>query len=60
VRAGIFNAEFGYNLLLTLLPFPILLGLVALIYFGLPPWASGRSGKRPEGTEAQRTGRTDD
>ncbi len=36
VKAGIFNEDFGYNLSLTLLPFPILLGIVALIHFGLP------------------------
>jgi hypothetical protein len=39
VRAGIFNAEFGYNLLVTLLPFSVLLAIVALIHFGLP-WAN--------------------
>lgn len=35
VRAGIFNDHFGMNVLLTLLPFPILLAIVALIYFDL-------------------------
>lgn len=37
VRAGIFNVDFVDHLFLTLLPFPILLAIVALIYFG-PPW----------------------
>jgi hypothetical protein len=35
VRAGIFNELFWENVLLTLLPFPILLAVVALIYFDL-------------------------
>lgn len=38
VRAGIFNADFGSHLVSLLLPFPVLVGIVALIYFGLPPW----------------------
>lgn len=33
---GIFNDQFWENVLLTLLPFPILLAIVALIYFELP------------------------
>ena len=33
VRAGIFNDHFWGNVLVTLLPFPILLAVVALIYF---------------------------
>jgi uncharacterized membrane protein len=37
VRAGIFNADFVTNLVLTLLPFPVLLGLVAWIHFGPTP-----------------------
>jgi uncharacterized membrane protein YqaE (UPF0057 family) len=36
VRAGIFNSEFILNLALVLLPFPLLLGIVAFIYFGFP------------------------
>ena len=36
VRAGLFNGHFGANLVLTLLPIPIFLGIVALIYFGPP------------------------
>ena len=36
VRAGIFDRSFGYNLLVTLLPFPIFLGIALLIYFGVP------------------------
>lgn len=36
VRASIFDSGFGYNLLVTLLPFPILLGIALVIYYGLP------------------------
>lgn len=36
VRAGIFGEDFGYNLLVTTLPFPVLLLIVALIHFGWP------------------------
>jgi hypothetical protein len=34
LRAGIFNGSFGWNLLATLLPFPIFAGVVAFLYFG--------------------------
>ena len=37
VRAGIFGEDFGPNLLMTLLPFPILLGIAAAFYFGFSP-----------------------
>jgi hypothetical protein len=49
VRAGIFNDHFGYNLFLTVLPFPIFLGIVAAIHFGLPFRAknAGRQVLRP-------------
>jgi len=36
VRAGIFGPDFGYNLLVTIIPFVVLLGITALIYFGIP------------------------
>lgn len=36
VRAGIFNGSFGWNLLVTLLPFPVFAGVVGFIYFGKP------------------------
>lgn len=36
VRAGIFGDEFGRNVFVTLLPFPVLAGIVALIHFGFP------------------------
>jgi len=39
VRTGIFDADFGYNLTVTLLPFSVFLAIVALIHLG-PPWAS--------------------
>lgn len=38
VRAGIFNEQFGSKLVLTLLPFPVFLGVVAAIHFGFPFW----------------------
>ena len=36
VRAGIFDDDFGKNVALTLAPFPLLIGVVALIHFGVP------------------------
>ena len=44
VRAGIFNADFGYNLAVTVLPFSVFLAIVALIHSGWP-WARVRSGQ---------------
>ena len=41
VRAGIFNSDFGYNLAVTLSPFPVLLAIVAVIYFGPSALFSG-------------------
>ena len=55
VRAGIFDEEFGRNAVLTLLPFPVLLAIVAMIHFGFP--AMGRPAPpqeaRPPQDEAQ-------
>ena len=48
VRAGILDGNFGRTLLGVVLPFPILLGVVALIHFGLP-W------QRPTGTGGSRS-----
>jgi hypothetical protein len=36
VRQGIFDNRFGVNLLLTLLPFPIFVGIAAALYHGFP------------------------
>jgi hypothetical protein len=36
VRHGIVDDQFGFNLLATLLPFPFLIGIAALIHFGWP------------------------
>ena len=44
VRAGIFNADFGHNLAVTLLPFPLFLGITYLIHSG-PPWSKAGSGR---------------
>lgn len=45
VRAGIFNDQFWANVVLTLLPFPILLTIVALIYFDVR-WQWGCAERR--------------
>lgn len=45
VRAGIFNSNFLSIAFATFLPFPLLLGIVALIYFPLPG-ASKRDGDK--------------
>jgi hypothetical protein len=47
VRAGIFNNDFAYNALLTLIPFPALLVIVALVYWA--PTRSRRSGELHDG-----------
>lgn len=39
VRAGIFRDDFAANAARTLLPFPLLAGLVALVHYG--PWGRG-------------------
>ncbi len=43
VRAGIFDADFGYNLFVTVLPFSMFLAIVVLIH-SCWPWAKGHSG----------------
>ena len=46
VRAGIFDEDFGRTVVAVLLPFPILLGLVAVIHFGWPrPRPPGQPGQ---------------
>jgi hypothetical protein len=50
VRAGLFDAAFAGNLAGVLLPFPVLLALAALTYYGPPApprWRRGR-GKKEE------------
>ncbi|VTU02828.1 unnamed protein product [Gemmataceae bacterium] len=44
VRAATLGVDFGPNLLLVLLPFPVLLALVAVVYFGLPTAPGGNAG----------------
>lgn len=50
VRAGLFDAAFAGNLAAVLLPFPVLLALAALTYYGPPapppPWRRGRGKKK--------------
>lgn len=41
VSAGIFSGDFWTNTVLTLLPIPVMLLIVALIHFGLP-WPTRR------------------
>jgi hypothetical protein len=36
VREGIFNDGFALNVILTLIPFPVLFAIVALVYLGPP------------------------
>jgi hypothetical protein len=44
VQAEIFNDQFWSNLLLTLSPFPVLLAIVALIYFDFSlPWKKNQA-----------------
>lgn len=56
VRAEVFNADFGTNLLATLLPFAVLLGLTALIHFGPPRvrgWSRPSAPQTAQGHERQ-------
>ncbi len=49
VKAGIFNDQFWGNVLLTLLPFPVLLAIVALIYFDLSSlWKNTQGWRRSD------------
>lgn len=41
VRAGIFGEDFGANLLVAAMPFPIFLGIAAALHFG--------AGSKPDG-----------
>lgn len=45
VRAGIFGEDFGFNLLVSALPFPIFLGIAAALHFGV--------GARPAGGRSE-------
>ena len=42
VLEGIFDAQFGPNLLATLLPFPVFLAVIALVYYWSPTPSHGR------------------
>ena len=44
VRAGIFNSEFGYNLVISIAPFAILVAVLMLIY----SWPTTRLRERPQ------------
>lgn len=51
VRAGIFDHDFGGNLLLTALPFAVLLAVAAVIHFGpRRPTAGTRPSPAPGAT----------
>jgi len=45
VRAGLFDAAFAGNLAAVLLPFPVLLALAALTYYGPPAPPRRRRGR---------------
>ena len=45
VRAGILDADFGWTLLAVVLPFPVLLAIVAVLHFGWPRFR--RTGATP-------------
>ncbi len=49
VRAGIMDGDLGLNLLATLLPFTVVLAVVAVIHFG-PPWRN-KPGRPEDGGE---------
>lgn len=42
VRAGIFDGEFGVNLLATVLPFVVFAGVAAVVHVGWPRRGAGR------------------
>lgn len=48
VRQGILDHQFGFNLIATLLPFPILLFLAVAIYRGLWPFSRNPMQRRDE------------
>lgn len=48
VRQGIFDHQFGFNLLATLLPFSILLFLAVAIYCGLWPFTRNPMQRRDD------------
>ncbi|APR87566.1 hypothetical protein A7982_12915 [Minicystis rosea] len=59
MRGALFDGRFGHNLLATLLPFPVLAGIVVSIYFGLPFPRRARSdadGPRPPKRVSRRPG----
>ena len=45
VRAGLFDENFGFNVVATLLPFTMFLGIAAFMYYGPPK----RRRRAPEG-----------
>ncbi|WP_337174081.1 hypothetical protein [Paludisphaera sp.] len=47
VRAGIFGEDFGPNLVVTLAPFPIVLGVAAALHFGLSSRGTTGEAHRP-------------
>jgi hypothetical protein len=51
VRAGIFGEDFGTNLVLTLLPFPVLAALVLVTHYAFP---NRRAKSSPRGAHARR------
>ena len=58
VRAGIMDQNFGRTLIAVLLPFPILLGVVAMIHYGWP--SARRERNHPSSHGGPREGNNDD
>lgn len=56
VAAQIFNNEFAINAAMTVLPFPLLLGLVAAVHFGGAP-AGAAAHQSDDGRSIQERGR---
>jgi hypothetical protein len=50
VRAGLLDEDLGFNLLATVLPFGVFLGITAAIHFGLPRRRRIAPGPNPEPT----------
>ena len=54
VRSGVFDENFWPRAAATVAPFPVLAGIVALIYFSPPRFLSGRRGRpAPDPTDSR-------
>jgi hypothetical protein len=48
VRSGIFNVDFGVNLIVTVAPFVVFYAIAALVYYGWPAFLTAQDAKRKE------------